>query len=396
MDILLPVIYQHVREAAELQISVLEREHSKIITPFPPEGNDFLDISDEDLQFADAQNDGDAARIDTLKALEFFQRNDNLILDFSYGVKSEDYLLSTVFSKFYGQAITDDTPDAAWFSQQFRDKKEIFRKSWRKTVGDLGGIDFPYVYYSPIQWSKVELDEAEINRLQQKSLDVYGSLDIQSPLLNAIVEGIKSVSLCYYKIYYEIGYFDVVRDWASPELLESSYWNLPGEGAALFGEGNAAIDEQKIEFLYATRCYIIRKYRGLPKLHTFGEGIRNFPALAKPLILDHRATVVDMPIPAVNPERAAIRNVFLQRKLNALTTSQPVVKSDTAPTAPAGGGSYLWVLEKGGVAAHWERPRADPEADPNRGTISDSGSTYKIAAVKCRTLPRKSRPRPVQ
>jgi hypothetical protein len=55
---------------------------------------------------------------------------------------------------------------------------------------------------------------------------------------------------------------------------------------------------------------------------------------------------------------------------------------------PAGSGTFVWVLERAGVPAHWERARANGQ-DPNRGVVANSDSVFKIAAVKCRRIPRK-------
>jgi hypothetical protein len=55
---------------------------------------------------------------------------------------------------------------------------------------------------------------------------------------------------------------------------------------------------------------------------------------------------------------------------------------------PGGSGTYVWVLAHDGVPGHWERPRASGE-DPNRHTTANSDSVFKIAAVRCRRIPRK-------
>jgi hypothetical protein len=281
MDIILPIIFQHARELAELQIAVTEKERHKIITPFPPEGNEFLDFNKEDLQFGDSQNDSELARIDTSKAHEYFLRTDNLILDFSYAIPSEEYRLSRVCEKFYSQAVAKDSPDSAGFTANFSAKKASFLKSKRSTVGDLGQTDFLYTYYSAIQWSQQTLDGGDIDRLTQKALDVYGNLGIQNPILDALVSDVKSIPLCYSKLQYEFGFFDIVRDWADPELFESNQWSFANDKDVLFGEANDSPDGESINFMYATRLYVIRNYSGTPKEYTASQ--------AGTEVRDHRA-----------------------------------------------------------------------------------------------------------
>src|SRR4030095_15240522 len=281
MDIILPIIFQHARELAEIQIAVTEKERHKIITPFPPEGNEFLDFTKEDLEFGDPQSDSELAIRDTSKAHEYFLRTDNLILDFSYAIPSEEYRLSRVCEKFYSQAIPKDSPASSGFSESFSDKKGLFRKSKRSTVGDLGQTDFLYTYYSPIQWSQQTLDGGDIDRLTQKALDVYGNLGIQNPILDALVSDIKSIPLCYSKLQYEFGFFDIVRDWVDPELFESNQWSFANDNDVLFGEASNTPDGDGVNFMYATRLYVIRNFSGTPKEYTASQ--------AGTEVRDHRA-----------------------------------------------------------------------------------------------------------
>ena len=46
---MLPIILQHVRELAEASLLPPEKDHYKIITPFPPRGPDFPDLIKEVL-----------------------------------------------------------------------------------------------------------------------------------------------------------------------------------------------------------------------------------------------------------------------------------------------------------------------------------------------------------
>jgi hypothetical protein len=88
-------------------------------------------------------------------------------------------------------------------------------------------------------------------------------------------------------------------------------------------------------------------------------------------------------------ERTAIRNSFLANKLGGLIETSFQARTFVEPgNPPAGSGAFVWVLERDGVPAHWERPRANGQ-DPNRGVVANSDSVFKIAAVKCRRIPRK-------
>src|SRR4030095_180985 len=90
-------------------------------------------------------------------------------------------------------------------------------------------------------------------------------------------------------------------------------------------------------------------------------------------------------------ERTIIRNQFLASKLEVLSkgsfapTAQAFVQP---PPAPAGSGSFIWVLEHDGGPAHWARARADRQ-DPNKKIVENSYSVFKIVALKCRRVPRK-------
>jgi len=275
-------------------MGVTESEHHKIITPFPPEGNEFLDFNKDDLEFADPETDSESAIRDTSKANEYFLRTDNLVFDFSYGIPTEEYRLSRVCQKFYSQAVPKDSPDSADFRERFSAKKGSFLKSKRTTVGDLGNIDFVYTYYSPIQWSPQTIDGGGIDRLTQKALDVYGNLGIQNPILDALVSDIKSVPLCYSKLQYEFGFFDIIRDWMDPDLFESNQWSFPNDDDVLFGETSDSPDSGSVNFMYATRMYVIRNYSGTPKEYNALQAEIN--------VRDHRqggVTVIPSPTGAV-------------------------------------------------------------------------------------------------
>jgi hypothetical protein len=90
-------------------------------------------------------------------------------------------------------------------------------------------------------------------------------------------------------------------------------------------------------------------------------------------------------------ERTNIRNQLLASKLEVLSKGSfapPARAFVQLPAAPAGSGSFIWVLEHDGVPAHWERARADGQ-DPNRRDVASSDSIFKIVAVKCRRIPRR-------
>jgi hypothetical protein len=90
-----------------------------------------------------------------------------------------------------------------------------------------------------------------------------------------------------------------------------------------------------------------------------------------------------------NSDRTAIRNSFLIGKLEGLAQTSFQARTFVQPgNPPAGSGTFVWVLERDGVPAHWERARANGQ-DPNRQNVATSGSVFKIAAVKCRRIPRK-------
>ena len=103
---MLPIIFQHVRELAEVHAPVAERDRYKLITPFPPSGPDFPDFKEDVLEFGDPPADGDSASLDTIRAYEFFKRTDSLYYDYSYGIAS-DYLLSQICQTFFLNAQTD-------------------------------------------------------------------------------------------------------------------------------------------------------------------------------------------------------------------------------------------------------------------------------------------------
>jgi hypothetical protein len=87
--------------------------------------------------------------------------------------------------------------------------------------------------------------------------------------------------------------------------------------------------------------------------------------------------------------RTAIRNSLLANKLVGLTQLSFQTRTFVQPVnPPSGSGTFVWVLERDGVPAHWERPRANGQ-DPNRGVVVNSDSVFKIAAVKCRRIPRR-------
>ena len=379
MDILLPLIFQHVRELADLQASPADGDRYKTITPFPPEGNDFGSFAPEDMEFTDAQSDAELAKKDAQKANEYFLKTDSLIFDYSYGRKSEDFTLSTVCDKFYAQALVRDNFAVNDFVDRLNEKRDAFKMSLRSTVADLAQMHYRFTSYSPVQWTKIALDDKDIERLQQKCLVVYGDLGIESPVLDALVSDIHSISLCYSKVEYEFGYFDVLRNWIDPTLLERPEWMFASANEVIYGKPNDFFEENGISLMYAKRYFVVRNVKGSVKEHQGGK------QLAKPLPVAHDLRAATS---SVNPKRLAWRNTLLSAKLNLLLKAATTVKKFEMPQKPVGNGLYNWILERNGVPAHWERVRANKE-DPNRTKEETEAINYRIAAIKCRALPRK-------
>jgi hypothetical protein len=96
--------------------------------------------------------------------------------------------------------------------------------------------------------------------------------DVQkASMLGALVSDIKSISLCYSKLQYEFGFFDIVRDWVDPALFENNQWSFANDKDVLFGESNDSAGKDNVDCMYATRLYVIRKYSGTPKEYSASQ-----------------------------------------------------------------------------------------------------------------------------
>lgn len=378
---LLAIILQHVRELAEVHISKTESDRYKLLTPFPPVGSDFPDFKKEELEFTDPQTNADLATMDTIHAYDFFNCTNNLYYNYSYGIKSQDYYLSQVCKKFYGDAQFTDTADSS-FIAGFKTEKDNFNNRFlRSTVGDLGKVDFYYTSLTPVQWNngKIELTGNDIARLKEKALSVYGSLqDINNGYIASLTADITAAN--YSKIIYDLGFFDVQRGWLDPQLMESNNWKFATDNDVLYGNNDADFTTNDVKLAYAQRFYVIKNYSGTlaptpPATPVIGTAI-----MANIAVRDHRATA--SPItggratgqPTVRDHRTNVRNTQLKNRLSQirLTTSTPAGPADRA--------GFVWVND------HWERKRAGNTRVPSTKPADDTN--YKTAAIICRILPR--------
>lgn len=383
-DALLAIILQHVRELAEVQISKTESDRYKLLTPFPPVGNDFPDFKKDTLEFTDPQTDAGLATMDTIYAYDFFTGTNNLYYNYSYGIKSQDYYLSQVCKKFYGDALFTDTADDS-FIANFKNKKDNFNNRFlRSTVGDLGKIDFYYTSLSPIQWNngKIELTGNDIARLKEKALSVYASLqDIDNGYIASLTAAINAAN--YSKITYDFGFLDVRREWIDPQLMESDNWKFATDNDVLYGNSDADFTTNDVKLAYAQRFYVIKNYSGtLAPTPAPATPILGTAILSGFVVRDHRTTAP--PIagsgqpggqPQVRDHRTTVRNMQLKSRLSQFNFTVPPKPAD--PIDPTG--QFVWVND------HWERKRANstpPDTKPADDTI------YKTAAIICRILPR--------
>jgi hypothetical protein len=385
---LLPIIFQHVRELAEVHLVKAESDRYKLITPFPPVANDFIDFKKEDLEFTDPQTDSDLAKTDTINAYEFFNAVDSLYYDYSYGIKSQEYFLSQVCKNFYAGAIFSDSPDTN-FIENFKEKKNDFSMCKRKTVGDLGQNDFYYTSLSPVQWNngKVVLGEGEISRLKDKALAVYNSvIDVDNEFIEILIADINAAR--YSAIEYEFGFFDVIRQWVDPRLFESNSWKFEKENEALYGSNDADFTANNTRLCFAERFYIVRNYSG-------NKADEQRPASGPVAV--HRPGAAINPRPTshskVRDHRTNTRNELLKRR------SRPVrdrldgknrIKVDASITTHSDPtGKFIWVND------HWERRKANTAPVPKTDEKMAVDSVYKIAAVTCRIIPWKPSDKPI-
>lgn len=414
---MLPIILQHVRELAEAHSAGPERDQYKIITPFPPNGQDFPEFTEEALAFGDPPPDGEEASLDTLRAYDFFKRTDSLYYDFSYGIKSENYLLSLLCEQFFLNA-QKQTSDAV-FGTSFDEKRDAFLNRYRRsTAGDLGRLEFRYTAPSPVSWNaeQVVLNASEVDRLKAKAIAVYEDLDASSVgFIGALIDEVKSSN--YASIAYDFGFFDVIREWMDPRLFESPGWATSSGSRVLYGESDPTFAGSDVKLCYAQRFYLIRKYAATPRVAVQAPApidrdhraastrpselqqprtviVRDHRAAsARPpeyqqpravTVRDHRAASASPPevqltASAVVDPRRNTRNALIREIVEAI---KPVTVSADVPPAKAG---YVWIPATTTVSAHWERARAGAPPEPTAEAPTGKPS-YRIAAVKCRVL----------
>lgn len=391
---MLPIIFQHVREFAEIHSGTAESNRYKLITPFPPVGNDFKDFIKENLEFTDPQSDAALAGLDTIHAYDFFKETDNLYYDYSYGIKSQDYLLSHICGTFYRGAVFADTEDTN-FIESFAEKKDAFlRKYERFTVGELGQFPFRYTSLSPIQWIKVNfaITLEEIKRLKEKTLAVYKDVEISNKdFINSLITEINAQH--YSKIEYDLGFFDVIREWIDPQLFESNKWKFNTDAKVLYGENDPYFEANEVRLCYAQRFYIIKNY----------SAVVDSPS--PPIIRDHRGTSGGVTVtrnprnrPVIRDHRRSgqirdhlfrrvVRNNLLESQISRFELqTKPIATTGRVPSPREG---FVWVEATSSVPGHWERQKAGTTNPVTTPDNSANDSIYKIAAVKCRIIPRK-------
>jgi hypothetical protein len=377
----LPLILQHVRELVELQLAGTESSRYKILTPFPPTSPDFADFDDSALTFSDPPEAGDSASRDTVRAFEFFNRTDYLYYDYSYGIRSEDYRLSSLCRRFFSNAV----PTAAdvEFDVSFTEKKDAFERRYlRSTVGDLGNYDFRYTSPSAVSWysDRVVLPAAEVQRMKDKTIAVYKDLDVgNSGLVTALVESIRSMN--YPSVSYDLGSFDVIREWMDARLFENPNWSFPSGSRQLYGEGDPvfASDAAPLKLCFAQRFYLVRDCSGEPEPTEQPTG--------GVVVRDHRDDI--------DPRRLT-RDRLMARSLARFdaaatavmatamgpATVTPVAIASAADATPAEAKpGFVWVPATATVPGHWERERAHQDPPPG-----PSPPVYRVGALMCRLV----------
>lgn len=389
-----PLILQHVREIADAHIAAPERAQLKVLTPFPPVGPDFPDFTAESLQFLDRPEDGAAASQDTLRAFEFARRTDQLYYDYSYGIRSEEYRLSDVCSRFFLNAKLADDADAAFRAGVTEIGSAFLQRYKRSTAGDLGLVDFRYTAPSMVSWipEPFEVNGAEVGRLIGKATDVYEAVGEEAtPLVTPILADLAALRLASFS--YELGMFDIVRPWFDPRLFAHAGWAFADGTRTLYGDADPVFVDDSVRLAFAQRFYVVRHARSTP-----------LPAEqpAPPIVRDARVhdavKVSDTVLGAV--ARRTARNTLMVRGLSRAalmragtfaphatlaTSTISAVAVSSAPPARAG---YVWVAPTATVPGHWERAKATP-ATPSPEPEAPPPETWMIAAVRCRVLPRR-------
>ena len=201
-----------------------------------------------------------------------------------------------------GAIVPKATPAGVAFGQRLSAMSESFRHNRHALSASQGDPEFRYTYYSPIQWTPQTLDSDEIARLQQKTLDVYGGLDVEPSRgraeLDALLSRVKSVSLCYSKLQYELGSFEILRDWVDPELFDSDQWSFADPNDVLVGDPTVP---HNVGFMYATRLYVVRNYFGTPREYSgttmaggsTPDGGVGSTSSTGPIVRDHRGSTAE-------------------------------------------------------------------------------------------------------
>lgn len=378
---LLPLVLQHVRELAETHTGLSVNKQYKIVTPFPPVFNDFPDFQKDQLDFRDPKTDPLAAQSDTNEAFDFYRNTDYLYYDYSYGIKTEEPSLTQICDEFFRNSVPVDSDDTS-FSESFTEKKFAFvEKCRRQTVPQA--TPFIYTSYSPIKWeaNKVVITAEAVNRLKEKALAVYADVGSTNEHINFLLAQIKGAS--YSRIEYDFGFFDVVREWFDPALLESPNWKFSNDGRVLYGANDPKFEANDVKLCYAQRFYVVKNLSGTPTPPVMGQ---------PPIIRDHRRkeTPPNTGGARVRDHRRKVeRNLLLDRKVSSIhaalnvAAQPPVISAAAAAQPPAPG--FVWVPATDTVPGHWEgarKPKPPITPDPNT-------EKYKVAAVLCRVIPRK-------
>jgi hypothetical protein len=97
---------------------------------------------------------------------------------------------------------------------------------------------------------------------------------------------------------------------------------------------------------------------------------------------------------SVNDQRRNVRNLLIRKRVAGLerAATPPVAVAPAAVAAadvPPPRAGFVWIPGTATVPGHWERERAGrrTETAPVPATPPKS-SVYKVAAVKCRIIPR--------
>lgn len=398
-----PLILQHVREIADAHIAAPERAQLKVLTPFPPVGPDFPDFTADSLQFLDRPDDGATASQDTLRAFEFARRTDQLYYDYSYGIRSEEYRLSDLCTRFFHNAKVAEDADDAFRAGMTEVGNAYLVRYKRSTAGDLGLVDFRYTAPSMVSWLPQPFDVSgtELARLTGKATQVYEDVGAEAtPLVTPILAELAALRLASFS--YELGMFDIVRPWFEPRLLSHAGWAFSDGSRTLYGETDPVFADDSVHLAVAQRFYVVRHARSTPL-----PAEQPTPPIVRDATLREAMKVSDRVLGAVarrnsrntlmarGLERAAVMRAAGLSTVRTASVAASAVASVTASaaasttaTAPPARAGYVWIAPTATVPGHWERTRATPTTTPAPEPASPPPETWLIAAVRCRVLPR--------